>query len=138
MVKTVVFGSSKWPTLISRKIWVAEINWKLHIVKIAEILFDKTFVKATFLLQKLQRGWIDEIYFGERKFFIDLHKFTLRLSRRIFYDVKSIHQVKIIWILDLPAESYSVVSSTISLISSAFLIWKDIQTLLVISFPKRQ
>ena len=34
MVKMTVFGASKWPKLISRKIWVAEKSWKFHIVYI--------------------------------------------------------------------------------------------------------
>ena len=32
MVKMEVFGVSKWPKLISRGIWVAEISWNFHIV----------------------------------------------------------------------------------------------------------
>ena len=32
MVKMAVFGGSKWPKLISRKFWVAEISWNFHMV----------------------------------------------------------------------------------------------------------
>ena len=32
MVKMTVFVTSKWPKLISRKIWVAEKPWNFHIV----------------------------------------------------------------------------------------------------------
>ena len=32
MVKMAVFGASKWPKLVSRKIWVAELSWNFHIV----------------------------------------------------------------------------------------------------------
>ena len=31
-VKMAFFGTSKWPKLISRKIWVAEKSWNFHIV----------------------------------------------------------------------------------------------------------
>ena len=32
MVKMAIIGALKWPKLISRKIWVADISWNFHIV----------------------------------------------------------------------------------------------------------
>ena len=32
LLKMSVFGASKWPKLILRKIWVAENSWNFHIV----------------------------------------------------------------------------------------------------------
>ena len=56
----------------------------MHSVEIIEIyshFFDKTSVKATFLLKKLLKSWFHEIFFGESEFLVFPHCVMQSLSK---------------------------------------------------------